>query len=209
MKEEAIGALEQVRDELREATARSTPLPSHGRPQSPGTAHETRSRAGGALPPPAHARPRRRRRIPARARSSSRPASTRWPCARLRSGSSLSELRRRYPRARPLRPAQPTRGERRRPPGSLARIEHEVALGVAGAFDLHYRLVPRLRALALGLLATRRRVSLDASRDASRAMLGETTWELVRSDRRPPSDRLARGITPAELSSVVDALERV
>ena len=121
----------------------------------------------------------------------------------------LGELRRRYPRARPLRPAQPTRGEQRRPPGSLARIEDEVTLGVAGAFDLHYRLVPRLRALASGLLASRRRVSLDASPDASRALLGETTWELVRSDRRPPDDRLARGITPADLSGVVDALERV
>lgn len=120
----------------------------------------------------------------------------------------LSALRRAYPDETSLgepaaRPARTT------PPPSLARIEHEAALGVAGSFDLHYRLVPRLRALATGLLASRRRVSLDSSPDAARARLGEATWELVRPDRPAPEDRLAGGVTPRELGQVVDALESV
>ena len=97
---------------------------------------------------------------------------------------------------------------RRQLPPSLARIELEAALGVTGSFDLHHRLVPRVRSIAAGLLASRRRVSLDADPAAAQAILGDTTWELVRPDRPAPEDRLARGIAQQELAQVVDALER-
>lgn len=118
----------------------------------------------------------------------------------------LLALRRAFPDETALRvPA--TRPARSVPPPSLARIEHETALAVAGSFDVHYRLVPRLRALAAGLTSSRRKVSLTESPDAARAILGEQTWELVRSDRPAPEDRLAKGITPRELEQVVDALE--
>lgn len=114
-----------------------------------------------------------------------------------------------YPAASRLRPHGRSADHSRRPPHSLVRLEQEAAIGVAGAFDLHYRLRPRLRDLALDLLDTRRRISLDRDRDEARAILGDETWELVREDRPPPEDRLARGLTPAELGEVVRSLESV
>jgi hypothetical protein len=120
----------------------------------------------------------------------------------------LLALRRAYPPETVTRP-RVTRRPARRPPPALARIEHEVALAVAGAFDVHYRLVPRLRAVAAGLLSSRRGVSLEASPDRARAMLGEEAWELVRPGRPAPEDRLGPGIPAHELERVVDALEAV
>jgi hypothetical protein len=121
----------------------------------------------------------------------------------------LLELRRAYPPERPLRRRKRAARTRRRPPPALARIEHEAALGAAGSFDLHFRLVPRLRSLAAGLLASRRRISLDEDSAAARGVLGEATFELVRPDRLPPEDRLGRGISPRDLGLVVDSLERI
>jgi hypothetical protein len=121
----------------------------------------------------------------------------------------LLALRRAFPPERPLRTEGQVRPARRRPPSSLARIEHEAAVGVAGSFDLHYRLVPRLRSIASGLLDSRRRISLEREPDSARAVLGEDTWALVRPDRDAPEDRLARGIPADELARVVDSLEAV
>jgi hypothetical protein len=121
----------------------------------------------------------------------------------------LRALRRGYPPERPLVPRAKRPAATRRPPQGLARIEREAALGVAGAFDLHFRFRPRLHDIAAGLLEARRRISLDDEPDAARAVLGDATWELVRADRPPPEDRLGHGIPPAELISTVDSLERV
>lgn len=121
----------------------------------------------------------------------------------------LAALLRAYPAASRLRPAAGRAGRGHGQPQSLARLEQEAAIGVAGAFDLHYRLRPRLRDLAVDLLATRRRISLDGSGDEARRVLGDETWELVRDDRPPPEDRLARGLDPTALRRVVDSLERV
>jgi hypothetical protein len=121
----------------------------------------------------------------------------------------LRALRREYPPERSLVPRAKRNAALRRPPQGLARIEHEAALGVAGTFDLHFRLRPRLRDIAAGLLQARRRISLDDEPDAARAVLGDATWELVRADRPPPEDRLGRGLPPAELTATVDSLERV
>lgn len=76
-------------------------------------------------------------------------------------------------------------------------------------FDLHRLLLPRLRSVAGGLLATRQRISLDADPEAARRVLGDETWDLVRRDRLPPEDRLARGIEPTDLRRVVESLERL
>jgi hypothetical protein len=117
-------------------------------------------------------------------------------------------LKRAYPNETVLRvAASPAR--RGMPPSSLARIELETTLAAAGTFDLHYRLVPRVRALAVGLLSSRRRVSLELDRDTARSILGEDVWELVRPDRPPPEDRQAKGIPPRELARVVEALEAI
>ena len=103
----------------------------------------------------------------------------------------LLALRRAYPDETVLREPE-KRAPRRVPPPSLGRIEHETALAIAGSFDLHYHLIPRLRAVAAGLLHSRRNVSLTETPEAARAILGEDAWELVRPDRPAPEDRLAK-----------------
>ena len=120
----------------------------------------------------------------------------------------LMALRRAFPAETPLREGgrAPSRPQ---PPASLARIEHEAVLAVASSFELHYRFAPRLRAIAAGLLVSRRRISLAAQPAAARNALGAPTWELVRPDRPAPEDRLARGLTAQELESAVDSLEAV
>jgi hypothetical protein len=122
----------------------------------------------------------------------------------------VAALRRAYPRTTPVRPRPTRRGPTSRDaPAMLARLEQEVALGAAGSFDLHHHLRPRLRTIAAELLTARRRISLDGDRLEARALLGEEAWELVRKDRSPPEDRLARGAAPDVLDRVVASLERL
>ena len=119
----------------------------------------------------------------------------------------VQALRRAYPPAQPLRRTSARARSGRRRPTSLHRFENEAVLGVAGSFDLHHRLRPRVRNLAEGLLEFRRRTSLDDEPEAARSALGDTTWELVRRDRPPPVDRLAPGLPISELRVVVQSLE--
>jgi hypothetical protein len=121
----------------------------------------------------------------------------------------LAALRRAYPRTRQLRAKRLGAPPPSRPPALLARLEHETALGVASAFDLHHRLRPRLRTLATELLAARRGIVLDGDPERARSALGDRAWELVRADRPAPGDRLARGIPISELDAVVESLERL
>jgi hypothetical protein len=121
----------------------------------------------------------------------------------------VSALRRSYGPAAPLRRPSKRPPARREIPGTLVRLEQETALGVAGSFDLHHRLRPRLRGLARDLLAARRNVSFDRDAENARRALGEETWGLVRDDRPPPVDRLARGIPISELTRVVESLEKL
>jgi hypothetical protein len=121
----------------------------------------------------------------------------------------LRALRTAYPPSTPRRHRGRGGADRRRAPASLARLEDETALGVAGAFDLHHRLRPRLRAIAAEVLEARRHVSLDGDPRGARELLGPETWSLLRADRPPPEDRLARGLPVHELRRVVESLERV
>jgi hypothetical protein len=88
-------------------------------------------------------------------------------------------------------------------------MEREVSLGLATAFDLHYRLRPRLRRIAAELLAARRGIELDASPEAARRALGEDAWEIVRDDREPPHERFAPGLDIGSLRLAVIALENL
>jgi hypothetical protein len=121
----------------------------------------------------------------------------------------LAALRRAYPRELPLRRIGARGGRNRAVPGTLARLQQETALAVAGSFDLHFRLRPRVRGLAADLLAARRNVSLHDAPERARGLVGEETWELVRENRPPPKDRLARGIPINDLRHVVESLERL
>jgi hypothetical protein len=122
-----------------------------------------------------------------------------------------------YPLARALGASapppepEPTVGRRRslRRLPELERTERAVLLSASTAFDAHYRLRPILREIAAQRLATRRGLSLDHDVDASRLVVGEPAWELVRPDREPPHVRHGPGVGAAELSKVVSSLERI
>jgi hypothetical protein len=123
----------------------------------------------------------------------------------------LAQLRRANPVAavsafdRGLR-ARPRR--RQRLP-DLERIERELALARHTAADLHYRLRPRVRRIAIQLLAVRRGLDLDASPEAARSALGDELWALVRADREPPLRRGDAGLDTAGLQRIVSALEAI
>ena len=120
----------------------------------------------------------------------------------------LLALRRAFPSETPLDLVGPAPRRSLQPP-SLGRMKNEVALGVASSFDLHFRLVPRLRAVAAGLLAFRHGVSLTDDPARARALLGDDAWDFVAPDRVAPQDRLSGGVPARDLARVVDALERV
>jgi hypothetical protein len=88
-------------------------------------------------------------------------------------------------------------------PAEVERLERELTMATASSFDLHARLRPTLREIAAIRLATRG-VRLD---DDGEELLGEELWELVRPDRRPPTDRHAPGISPKGLRAAVERLE--
>lgn len=94
-------------------------------------------------------------------------------------------------------------------PAELERLEREVYLGAATAFDLHFRLRPTLREVALQRLADRRGLRLDRGGTAVEEVLGEELWELVRSDREPPSRRHAPGAGVAGVRNAVERLEAI
>jgi hypothetical protein len=91
-------------------------------------------------------------------------------------------------------------------PADLARIARAVASGSASAGDLHLRLRPILREVAIDGLR-RHGVELDADPVRARETLAPATWELVRPDRPAPADAFARGLPATELDLVLDDLE--
>jgi hypothetical protein len=94
-------------------------------------------------------------------------------------------------------------------PVELERLEREVYLGASTAFDLHYRLRPRLREVALQRLADRRGVDLDRGGRAVKEALGEELWELLRPDREPPLHRHAPGLGVEGVRKAVERLETI
>jgi len=126
-------------------------------------------------------------------------------------GHLLARLRRSLPERRPS-PVDAALNTKRRPLvriPELEKLEREVTLGQATAFDLHFRLRPTLRRIASELLHSRRGIDLDANPDAARRALGDETFELVRADREPPLERFGRGIDQASLGRVVGSLEAI
>lgn len=90
---------------------------------------------------------------------------------------------------------------RDKPLPDVQRIEREVTLGCATAYDLHFRLVPHLREIAQARLER-------AGREPGPETLGRW-WDLLRPDRIPPEDRFAPGIAAADLRALVADLERM
>jgi hypothetical protein len=83
----------------------------------------------------------------------------------------------------------------------LEKLEREVTLGTASAYDLHYRLLPHLRGIAQARLER-------SGRQPGPETLGRW-WPLLRPDREPPEDRGAKGISPGDLRDLVADLARM
>ncbi len=107
----------------------------------------------------------------------------------------------------PFDAALRTRPREERRVAEVVKLEREVSLSLAQAYDLHYRLRPTLREIARARLSMRSGIDLDSP--AAAAVLGEDAWELLRPDREPPEERGAPGISRGELSALVDRLEMI
>lgn len=101
------------------------------------------------------------------------------------------------------------RPERPERPPELTRLEIDLAFGAESAAQLHSRVVPVLRMIAAGRLASRHGVDLERRPEAALELLGENVWELVRPDRPPPRDLLAPGLPLRRISDVVTRLEEL
>jgi hypothetical protein len=99
--------------------------------------------------------------------------------------------------------------EQKEPVAELARIEREVTLGVSNAFDMYYRLRPRVRAIVESRLGDRRGIDLERQPQAAQAALDPQVWDLVRPDRQPPRDRHGPGLGLPKLREVMDGLDRI
>jgi hypothetical protein len=94
-------------------------------------------------------------------------------------------------------------------PAELERLEREVYLSLGNSFHLHHRLRPLLREIAENRLLLRHGLDLDRRPDEAHALLGDTAWSWLRPDHPEPLDRWAPGPPIAELTAVIDALERI
>ena len=94
-------------------------------------------------------------------------------------------------------------------PAELERLEREVYLSLGSSFYLHHRLRPLLREIASNRLLLRHGLDPDRRPDEAAKIVGPQAWEWLRPDRQEPRDRWAPGPPMAELSSVVDALEKI
>jgi hypothetical protein len=83
----------------------------------------------------------------------------------------------------------------------IDRVAREVTLATSSSYDLHYRLLPHLRAIASARLERR-------GKRVGPAELGRW-WTLLDPERDPPADRFAPGITRDDLRALVDDLERI
>jgi hypothetical protein len=95
------------------------------------------------------------------------------------------------------KPVAPTR------PSELVRIEREITLGASSAGHLHTRLLPLLRDAASARLG----IDFELHPERAQAALGHETWQLLRPDRPPPTDRNAPGLAVRRTRDVVDQLE--
>ncbi len=105
--------------------------------------------------------------------------------------------------------ARTPRAQANEPLPELARVEREVTLGVATAFDLHFRLRPRIREVAASRLADRRGIDLERRPEAAREALDDAVWEIVRPDREPPRKRHGPGLGLSGLRAVMEGLDRI
>lgn len=104
-------------------------------------------------------------------------------------------------------PRRRSRRAKRPPPiPQLVDLERLMEFASATAFDVHYRLRPRLIGIATHRLA-RHGVTLTGQPEQARAMVGARAWALIRPDRPPPEQRHGPGIQSAELQQIVEEID--
>jgi hypothetical protein len=89
---------------------------------------------------------------------------------------------------------------------------HQVDRALTAAQASEYGVIDELRPLLRPIAAmrlSRRGVDLDRHPEEARAILGEQLWELVRAGRARGANRVAGGISVAELQSLIERLERI
>jgi hypothetical protein len=92
-------------------------------------------------------------------------------------------------------------------PAHLQRMEGLVYFSHINVTDLHYRMRPTLHHLVTERLADH---GLSLERDQQvKERLGPDGWELLRPDRREPTDRTARGVDFGLLTKIVDYIEEL
>jgi hypothetical protein len=101
---------------------------------------------------------------------------------------------------------EPRAGDANAHAADLARVGRAVASGTASAGDLHLRLRPILRDIAIDGLH-RHGIELDDDPARAQQLLAPATWEIVRPNRPAPRDAFARGLPADQLDLVIDDLE--
>ena len=117
---------------------------------------------------------------------------------RLRAAGAVSPLEQALERMRSPEPAPP----------ELA-LERDLTLSRAIGFHFHVRLRPMFREIAAHRLRRSYGVELDTEPARARELVPAHAWAVVDPERRPPDDRLAPGPSLAEISAVVDDLEKI
>jgi hypothetical protein len=87
-------------------------------------------------------------------------------------------------------------------PAELDRLERELTMANASAFDTHVRLRPVVREI-VGVRLAARGLRLEESEE----VLGPELWELARDERPAPTNRHAPGIPAVTLRRAVERLE--
>jgi hypothetical protein len=93
-------------------------------------------------------------------------------------------------------------------PPELA-LQRDISLSRAIGFHFHMRLRPILREIAAHRLRTGYGVDLDREPARARELVPARAWAVVDPGVRPPDDRLAPGPSVADITAVVDDLERI
>ena len=80
-----------------------------------------------------------------------------------------------------------------------------LVVNAATAGGLHFRVRPALVELSEARL--RHSHGIDLAHPDARTVLGDALWGIVSPDARPPDDRMAPGLSPSMLRTLLDRLE--
>ena len=94
-------------------------------------------------------------------------------------------------------------------PDQLTALERVVVNATGNALHVHATLRPVLSEIAAQRLPAHGYRLESIPPAEGRQLLGDRLWEIVRPGRPFPDDRHGPGVTPSELATMVDALERL